>query len=285
MSEIGKQIKKYRTAKGLTQEQLGELVGVTTQAVSKWERGGVPDAELLPTLSNVLGVSIDALFGMEEQSDPITLVRKLGRMSRDEAFQYAFDLCWAMILGVHVLTPGASDEYLRAFFNFNGVAINPECKPRFSNIYYDQGLLNSRTNSSFKHFFLMLEPKNGLRSQLSDLEGIQRIFAALADPDTLQILLYLYTRLNTPIAASLISKNTGFSVQKVDRHMEILCQAGCAKRTTIATSEGDIYSYMFTQEAAVVALLCLADEIRLCEEANVVWDVNRQLPIMYSTDS
>ena len=48
MSEIGKQIKKYRTAKGLTQEQLGELVGVTTQAVSKWERGSVPDAELLP---------------------------------------------------------------------------------------------------------------------------------------------------------------------------------------------------------------------------------------------
>ena len=35
MSEIDKQSKKYRTAKGLTQEQLGELVGVTTQAVSK----------------------------------------------------------------------------------------------------------------------------------------------------------------------------------------------------------------------------------------------------------
>lgn len=35
MSAIGKQIKKYRTQKGLTQEQLGQLLGVTTQAVSK----------------------------------------------------------------------------------------------------------------------------------------------------------------------------------------------------------------------------------------------------------
>ena len=53
--------KKYRTAKGITQEQLGELVGVTTQAVSKWERGGTPDAELLPQLSEVLEVSIVSL--------------------------------------------------------------------------------------------------------------------------------------------------------------------------------------------------------------------------------
>ena len=281
MSALGQQIKKYRTEKGLTQEQLGELVGVTTQAVSKWERGGVPDAELLPSLSHALGVSIDALFGMEEQSAPITLVRKLSRMNKDDAFRYAFDLCWSMLIGVHALTPESSDDYLLSMLN--GPAINLETPPRFSTIYYDQGILNARTSPNLNHFFLMLEPKNGLRSHLSDLEGIQRVFAALADPDTLQILLYLYTRLNTPIAASLISQNTGFSIQKVDSHMEVLCQAGCAKRTAIATSEGEIYSYMFTQEAAVVALLCLADEIRLCEDENIVWDVNRQHPIMQST--
>ena len=266
-----------------TQEQLGELVGVTTQAVSKWERGGVPDAELLPSLSRALGVSIDALFGLEEQSAPLTLVRKLTRMSREEAFQFAFDLCWAMLLGTHAMTPDATDEYLQAFLN--DVAINPELPSWFSNIYYDQGLFNSRRNPNFKHFFLMLEPKNGLRSHLTDLAGIQRVFAALADADTLQILLYLYSRLNTPIAASLISQKTGFTIQKVDRHMEILCQAGCAKRTAIATSEGEMYSYMFAQETIVVALLCLADEIRLCEQHNLVWDVNRSKPIMYSTDN
>ena len=51
MNVISEQIKKYRIANGLTQEQLGQLVGVTTQAVSKWERGGMPDAELLPNLA------------------------------------------------------------------------------------------------------------------------------------------------------------------------------------------------------------------------------------------
>ena len=62
MFDIGKQIKKYRTEKGITQEKLGQIIGVTTQAVSRWERGGMPDVEVLPLLSDALGVSIDALF-------------------------------------------------------------------------------------------------------------------------------------------------------------------------------------------------------------------------------
>ena len=45
MSVIGQYIKKFRTAKGITQEQ---LVGVSTQAVSKWECGGTPDAQTRP---------------------------------------------------------------------------------------------------------------------------------------------------------------------------------------------------------------------------------------------
>lgn len=60
---IGSEIKKFRIKKGITQEQLGQLVGVTTQAVSKWERGGVPDAEMIPSIADVLGVSIDSLYG------------------------------------------------------------------------------------------------------------------------------------------------------------------------------------------------------------------------------
>jgi transcriptional regulator with XRE-family HTH domain len=60
---IGKNILRYRKEKGLTQAKLGALLGVTYQAVSKWERGKtMPDLFLLPRLADVFGCTIDDLF-------------------------------------------------------------------------------------------------------------------------------------------------------------------------------------------------------------------------------
>lgn len=82
--KIGEKIAIYRKAKGYTQEQLGELVGVSGQAVSKWENGGVPDTYLLPTISKVLEVTIDALFDVE---------KNISDYSQDEILNNLFDFC------------------------------------------------------------------------------------------------------------------------------------------------------------------------------------------------
>ena len=69
---IGENIAKYRKAKSLTQEQLGELLGVTNQAVSKWESGvSMPDVMLLPKISNALGITLDALYGIKTTDESI----------------------------------------------------------------------------------------------------------------------------------------------------------------------------------------------------------------------
>jgi len=60
---IGKNIKQLRQQKNLTQEQIAEKLGVSYQAVSKWENNAnTPDIALLPKIANLLGTSIDALF-------------------------------------------------------------------------------------------------------------------------------------------------------------------------------------------------------------------------------
>ena len=60
---IAETIAKYRKAKGLTQEQLGELLGVTNQAVSKWESGvSMPDVMLLPKITEALGITFQQLY-------------------------------------------------------------------------------------------------------------------------------------------------------------------------------------------------------------------------------
>lgn len=64
MQTLRDKIGKLRKRRGLTQEQLANKLGITYQAVSKWETGqSCPDLTLLPTLSDVLQVPIDELFG------------------------------------------------------------------------------------------------------------------------------------------------------------------------------------------------------------------------------
>ena len=66
---IGDRIKSARLAKGMSQEKLGEKLGVSFQAVSSWETGKfIPDSDHLPALSQTLDLSIDALLSDEHRN-------------------------------------------------------------------------------------------------------------------------------------------------------------------------------------------------------------------------
>ncbi|MBQ7827753.1 MAG: helix-turn-helix transcriptional regulator [Clostridia bacterium] len=63
---IGKRVLDFRLEHGISQREFGDMLGVTSQAVSKWERGVCcPDISLLPELCTVLGVEMQKLFGNE----------------------------------------------------------------------------------------------------------------------------------------------------------------------------------------------------------------------------
>ena len=67
---IGNNIKTYRKNKGITQEELSELLKITPQAISKWESGtSFPDISMLIPLAKVLGVSTDMILGYDVMSE------------------------------------------------------------------------------------------------------------------------------------------------------------------------------------------------------------------------
>lgn len=69
--QINEIIAKYRRARGMTQEELGERLGVSNQAVSKWENAvSLPDITLLPALARALGITLDILLGEAEETEP-----------------------------------------------------------------------------------------------------------------------------------------------------------------------------------------------------------------------
>ena len=72
---IGKQISALRREKGLKQEDIAQALGVSSQAVSKWENDqSCPDISLLPKLAKLLGVSVDTLLSGEEEKPAAELV-------------------------------------------------------------------------------------------------------------------------------------------------------------------------------------------------------------------
>lgn len=88
--ELGKKIKKLRLKTGLTQEELGKILGTTAQSVSKWETEvTMPDISMLPSLAEVFGVSIDDLFDL-------TTEQRLNRIENrlDMEGELSIDIYW-----------------------------------------------------------------------------------------------------------------------------------------------------------------------------------------------
>jgi len=80
---IGSRISKFRKEKGMTQEELANIMGVSAQAVSKWENdASCPDISLLPELAKVLDITTDEL--LTGKSNEVRMVPVQERKSMDE---------------------------------------------------------------------------------------------------------------------------------------------------------------------------------------------------------
>lgn len=278
MSVIGEQIKKYRIKKGITQEQLGQLIGVTTQGVSRWERGGTPDAEILPRLSEVLGVSIDSLFGREDQSLVVSLAKQLSQMSQQEAYGYATNICWAIEIGL-LGDPSVIDDFMDRIISQKASAEVSDAEDDLR-IIQDNGISSLYMLKGFSRFFLLMDPDGKMKSRLSDFESLRKAFALFADKNILRILFYLCSMPDIPISSTLISKSTGLPQQTVDLCMDILCQYSIVIRTEIATEAGDIDAYTFRTETQVVPMICIADEIARGDNKPFFGCMTRKKPML-----
>ena len=69
---LGEKIAYYRRLNTMTQEELARQLNVSAQAVSKWEQKITsPDIALLPEIAKLFNVSIDELFGMKVNTEPV----------------------------------------------------------------------------------------------------------------------------------------------------------------------------------------------------------------------
>ncbi len=255
---IGDKIKQFRIKKGITQEELGRLVGVTTQAVSKWERGGVPDAELLPNIADALNVNVDMLFGRRDShSLEDAVIDEMLTLTREEGFKKAFSLMWCASLGISGVASAKDSLGIQSIENINDTDGNSY----YSRLCLDEGIIDAKMNTNGRYYFFMPEPENGIKKMFDDIDILAKVFELFADKDILRIIFYMYSRQNIPVTLQKIASKINLDTIKTEKLMDRLCKYNLAIRTVVETEKGEIKAYTFMNETVVIPLLCFSKEI------------------------
>ena len=100
MNSIGRTIQCLRKAKGVTQEKMAQQIGVTFQAISKWENEyTLPDIMMLPVIADYFGVSIDDLFQykwnvMTSKEKLVSFMLKKSKVKKAREGKIWSTICW-----------------------------------------------------------------------------------------------------------------------------------------------------------------------------------------------
>jgi len=184
---LGKNIKKYRTEAGMTQEDLGNAVGVSAQAVSKWENEeSMPDTALILPVSDALSVSADVLLGKETRYRR-DVYDSLCTLFRENGGKNEFSLLWEIVWNAYKgLWGNETSEYV------------PEEIGRYigraSEIVQDGGFVRASHDEKMPFFYLFPGEKADWTKAVQPDEKVQAVFAALSDKDTVDALRWLFRK-------------------------------------------------------------------------------------------
>ena len=257
INQIGTNIALLRKNKGITQEELAKNVGVSAQAVSKWENGGVPDTELLPVVADYFEVSVDSLFGrmVTDYVDLQTAVRrKIAGLDVEDRFQCAFELCLEMEKALF----GAGDDTKNVAYFEDKV---PEGQQRYSTVLRDQGMTRMGLAGRMRYFLLVPEIQDKDKALLEGQDYVS-LFAALGDKAFFDVCVMLSKRQAvSAFTSSLLVKKLAITEEKAAEVIQLLVKYRLVRVTSIELDDMMQEVYTFIPSPAFVAMLIFAREM------------------------
>ncbi len=241
MNTIGMNIAELRRKHNMTQETLGEMIGISAQSVSKWENGAtMPDITLLPILADIFNTSIDALFGM---GDPAKKA-----IPAEELPPRAFDALLKLSASSMHFEKDVIQKY-RDAVNADGACASAVYTEEHGAFFANQniGYVYRRT------------PKESL--PLLENENAVRLLSLIIDPDVRAVLHYFAGTAN-PSTVGTICAKCALPKEKTDAAIQKLRSFGFLSSETITLEEGDITVWKknrFDLMLHIYAILTLAD--------------------------
>ena len=205
MYDLGKNIARLRKANKMTQEDLASQIGVSAQALSKWENGNnMPDIMMLPTLAKIFGVKVDDLFSGDVSSGSEFDFDNVPALVYDTAYDAVFGAFKCFEKGEEFWDENRhqklyrdckmNDEYHSGIVSYE---MNGNQKVASGSVYIDSSVVLAFTKSAAE------------AAKLLKSEEAAKTLAALAIPSVRAVLAYMIEQ--PEMTFKLIVKKTGLS--------------------------------------------------------------------------
>ena len=242
------------------------MVGVSSQAVGKWEKGGAPDVELLPVLAGQMGGTFAALFGLECE-EKIDIKDAVGRwlqgFPHETRMEQVCRLIWSSL-----------NYFLPDGLSMPEVGYLDTCQPdmgddaerlMLSQCQGGGGILVDVHAEDLSFVTLWPKPENGYAQWLAPKSEYRRLFEILAKPGCLELLGYLHSRKFNYFAPAAAAKQLKLSQEAVEELLDLLVERGVLSSMELELAESMVTAYRVAEPLTFIPLLYLARCFMQCD--------------------
>ncbi len=220
MTVFSETLQSLRKEKKLTQNGLAEQLGVSPQAVSKWENGSYPDADFIPHIADFFEVSIDQLYGREKKKLSMeeeiyeSISKEFGWNDKEKQkvyFDRVLEFFWASFNGCFTWKTEYQKKPVREDTACGSVLITTE------------GLVFQSNRKICECGFVLKRPPEGFGTLFSEKERLAGLFYFLSDQNNLKILEFMFSlREAEAVKSSVVAAKLGLEKEAVEKSLDIL---------------------------------------------------------------
>lgn len=255
--DIGLRIKELRTKLKITQEELAKVLQVSTQAVSKWECGGLPDIELIPKIASYFKVTTDYLFdvaytdynGMEQKiCDYISSIT-----SERDRFYKMYELSYIMSIAT-------SRNVDVKEYNYMEIMSKKENYVSLSNLNSGFSYISLKENLPFSFIFVN-PPTGNFDDVLISKEKQIAFLKELSQRDFFDVFIYINSRKNKSFTSELLIKELKIAEHRADEIIHTLCKYNILEVIELELNDDIINTYTLRNNPMIIALFAILDNI------------------------
>lgn len=264
--KISEKLAALRTDKGVTQEEIAQVLSISDKTVSKWETGAsMPDITMLVKLAEYYGVTTDTLLGLSKDKNQ-SFEEKVS------SFFESLDRKDSAITAFEVIKSIIPVLYNRFYHDEGDINDKYDIYPQAES-YFNRSVMSchdffdfiaSSENVNVAVMMLQNEARFAWLKDINKQKETVKLFKLLSSEDVLSVFYFINsTDCSECFTSNYIANNTGINNERAEEILDGLCSVGTCTQTTAYLSEGETKIYKCYGDEFILALISLAFE-RMC---------------------